>query len=337
MEENPKKSENNEKGTKELNENEIKEIEPKDEKSKKTNSNKNDSCKKQSTHSKKTFSISSKSEENKDNVDNQTKSNQSQKSKSKFIVNKCIDNNERYKEVLKSINDLENKLDNQANNLEEIPKFIDESKKNNDIKNLKAKLLNAKNDEDNLVYFFKKIDGLLSNRKYQNNDKIFEEKVTELFAKKYDLTKFNSFPFINYTKSREETDYTTLIDFFKINIDDFNKRKEYLFFKDRGYFPITYNNLFLLFEKDSKGFPNNLTIFSHNYKYITQYNFEKFGQKYILPIFKSQLTEEFLEIESKINELNSKLLNYIDDKQNNKNKKEKGEEKEKVKEDIQKK
>ena len=95
-----------------------------------------------------------------------------------------------------------------------------------------------------------------------------------------------------------------------------NKSKEYLFFKDRDYFPVSYKNMFLLFEKHNESYPNQLSIFCNNLKYLVQYDIKKVGQNYIFPIFKSQLSEGFLEIESKINQFKSKLIKNIDYKLN---------------------
>ena len=256
--------------------------------------------------SKKTISNLSNSEKSNENLNKKAKSNDN-----------IIDNKQRYKEVMDCIKEFEDKLENKGDIELEMPKYINQEnleERNKDIKNLKDQLLNVKNDENNLIDFINKIEGLLLSRQYQFNDKIFEKTVTELFYRKYNLTKFNAFKFINFVKTKEDIDFTSQIDYFKIKIEDSNGEKEYIFFKDRDYYPISYKPYFFLFEKNSQGILNKISIFSHNYKYLSQYIIERFGQNYIFPIYNDQLSEKFVELETEKNILKSKLQNQKDNK-----------------------
>jgi len=289
----------------------------------KTNSEKSNLSKNDFSSNKKSSNLSA-SEKRNDNINKKNK-NLSQTSKSKITVDNLVDNKDRYEEVMEGIRKFEDKLDNKGNTNEEIPIFINQDnfeEQNNDINELKNQLVNVKNDEKNIIDFTNKIEGLLSSRQYEFNDKIFEKTVTELFYRKYNLTKFNAFKFINLIKSKDDNDFTAQVDYFRIMINDSNENKEYVFFKDRDYYPIYYKNIFFLFEKNSQGIPDKIAIYSNNFKYLTQFRIEKFGQNYIFPIYKAQLSEQFLEIETKKNKLQSKLHNISDDKQSNETEKE---------------
>ena len=256
--------------------------------------------KKDSSQKKTSSNLSNQEKQNE--ILNKMKSNSSDTSKSKNSVDNFIDNKDRYKEVIKCINEFEDKLKNTASDNGEIPVLIsqdNEEEQNNDINELKNQLLNVKRDEDNLINFNQKIEELLPPRKPEPNDETFEKTVSDLFYRKYNLTKFNAFKFINLVKSKEDSDFTAQIDYFRIMIEDLKGNKDYCFFKDRDYFPIYYENILLLFEKDSQGIPNKVSIFSHNFKYLTQFRIEKYGQNYIFPIYKVQLSEEFVELETK--------------------------------------
>ena len=243
---------------------------------------------------------------NANNINKKNKSNSSQTSKSKNNVDNLISNKDRYNELIKDIREYEDKLNNKETTNEKIPLFINQDnleEQNNDINKLKKQLLNRKKDESKLIDFTNKIEELLSSRQYEFNDKIFEKTVSELFYKKYNLTKLNAFELINLIKTKNDIDFTNQTDYYKIMINDSNGNKEYIFFKDKDYYQTYYKNIFFLFEKNSQGIPNQINIFCNNFKYLTQFSIEKFGQNYIFPIYNEQLSEKFLEIETKKNKL----------------------------------
>ena len=163
---------------------------------------------------------------------------------------------------------------------------------NNQVKNLKDRLQNNKTDESKTIKFF--IDKLEMG-KYTFHDKIFEETVTNLLKLKYNLKTFRAFPLINIAKSKETVNYFPQINYFKIIIKTiYDESKEYLFFYDRQFFPIRYNNgdleFFLLLEKDSEGNLNKLSLFLQNFNYVIYRKMIKSGQKLYYPLIK-QLNE----------------------------------------------
>ena len=171
MENNTKKSTNEETAKEESNKNEIINIinvNPKKEKSSKVNSKK---IKISSIDSDASSSILS----NEENISNKDIKSILSSFKSNNLDN-FVDNQERYDEVIEAIRAFERKA-----NPEETPNNINQINMNKDIENLKYKLLNVKNDEYNLLDFINKIDELLANRKYEFNNKIFEKTVKELF------------------------------------------------------------------------------------------------------------------------------------------------------------
>ena len=273
---------------------------------------------------------------------NQTKSNENilNESKSKVCVENYIDNSVRYNEVMKVINkfikenddnsklitkkSLVNKEEENAKKEEDNNKNItnndDKSKKideNKRIKELKDKLMNVNNDEENIYNFINHIDDILSSRKYEFNDKIFEETVTNMFIEKYELTQFNAFRWFNFGKSKDKGDFMSIINFNKITIED-EEKKEYIFFNDREYFPIQYKDMLFLFEKNKEGVLNIITIFYHDFKYESQDIISKVGQIYQYPIFKKQIDVEFLEKEQEKNKLKCELIDLNENKKDNK-------------------
>lgn len=216
------------------------------------------------------------------------------------------------------------------------------NKRKNNLEKLKEKLANIDNDELNVIFFKDRIENILSSEKYYFNDKIFENTVTDIFCQKFDLKKVNSFPFFNVVKSTKDVGFVPVINFQKITIkyknnneNSINKgnekkescggieSKEYIFFSDREYFPITFKHgnldFFFLLEKDTENCLNQITIFFNKYKSILQRTIKKYGKKFIIPIYKAQNSQDYLQLEKEINDCKEKLIYLNDDKNNKEN------------------
>ena len=80
-----------------------------------------------------------------------------------------------------------------------------------------------------------------------------------------------------------------------------------------GIFPITFNyensELFFLLEKNPENYLNQITIYFNNFKYILERTIDKFGERFIFPIYKGYNSIKYLELEKHIFNYEIKLNN----------------------------
>ena len=166
-------------------------------------------------------------------------------------------------------------------------------------------------ENNNISTIFGKQDINETDMKIENSsnfdDKIFEEKVVQIFTKSYELDALNIYPYLEIVNSKEKHKKITQISYYKITCKKNNLISYYYFLYNRKVYLIKFSDLIILFTK-SKGILK-LSVLKNNYNSPRDYVLKKEGQSFNLCFQYREIIPELVNYIREIENLKCEIYN----------------------------